>query len=153
MNLTRYQSDNATDLRAIFHTAVRQSAAAYYSAAEREQWSPEVFDEKAWGDHLDRLRPWVLWQGNIAVAYADLQPTGYIDHFYVHGDYPRQGLGQMLFDHLAERAMTLGLHSLSADVSLSAEAFFKRQGFAVIWRRSQTRNGVRLRNARMQKTL
>ncbi|MCR9279797.1 MAG: GNAT family N-acetyltransferase [Pseudomonadaceae bacterium] len=153
MKLTRYQTGDAAALRAVFHTAVQQTAAPYYSAAERRQWSPEAFDEAAWAANLAKIKPWVLWDKLTAIAYADLQPTGYIDHFYVHGDYARQGIGQTLFNHLAAQAQEMGVTELSADVSLSAEAFFKRQGFTVSWRRRQHRGGVVLRNARMLKPL
>ncbi len=153
MIFTRYEPQNAQALRNVFHTAVRQTAAPYYSAAEREQWSPETFDKIAWAESLARLKPWVLWQDDLAIAYADLQANGYIDHFYVHGDYARQGIGQALFDHIASQAADMPLQELWADVSLSAEAFFRRQGFAVTWRRSRTRNGITLRNARMQKSI
>lgn len=153
MTIVRYRPQDAIALRAVFHSAVRQTAAPFYSSAEREQWSPVSFDVDAWAANLECLQPWVVWRGETAIAYADIQPNGYIDHFYVHGDCARQGVGQTLFDHLAGQAVDMRLTELSADVSLSAEAFFKRQGFSIVWRRSQTRNGITLRNARMQKNL
>lgn len=151
--IERYTPEQASALREVFHSAIHLSAAPWYSQREREAWSPQRYDEAAWAANLDRIQPWVAKEGEKIVGYADVQPDGYIDHFYVSGNAARQGVGQALFDHLAGQAQAMDLDRLTSDVSLSAEGFFARQGFAVQWRRTVRRDGVALRNARMARSL
>ena len=59
------------------------------------------------------------------------------------------GMGQWLHTQAAQR----GTPRLWADVSLTAEPFFARHGFAVEARQQVERHGVVLRNTRMAKLL
>lgn len=68
------------------------------------------------------LRPFVATIEGQAVAYADLQDSGYIDHFFVSGDAAGQGVGSALTEHIHEVAASRGLPELSALVSLSVSA-------------------------------
>ena len=87
------------------------------------------------------------------VGYADLQPSGYIDHFFVSGADARRGVGRALMQRIHARAAELQLAQLFADVSLTAESFFERFGFRVVERQLAEVRGARLRNARMVKDL
>lgn len=153
IQLTRYEPKLAGELRRVFHSAIHISAAPWYSERERQVWSPERYDQAGWSAKLAEIEPWVAWDGDQVIGYADVQPTGYIDHFYVSGYAARRGVGTVLFDHLISEAQRLGVEQLSSDVSLSAEGFFERQGFRVRWRRTLKREGVALRNARMTRRL
>jgi putative acetyltransferase len=55
--------------------------------------------------------------------------------------------------HLHTQAAQRGTPRLWADVSLTAEPFFARHGFAVEARQQVERHGVVLRNTRMAKLL
>ncbi len=87
------------------------------------------------------------------MGYADLQPDGLIDHFFVAAPHGGTGVGQLLMDRIHAEAGRLGLAELHADVSLTAEGFFARNGFVVVERRMPVRRGVSLPNARMRKPL
>lgn len=87
------------------------------------------------------------------VGYADVQPNGYIDHFFVCGNHPRQGIGTQLLARIHQEADALGLTELTANVSKTAEPFFALHGFQVLERGRPVRRGVTLQNARMRKTL
>jgi putative acetyltransferase len=81
------------------------------------------------------------------MAYADLQANGYIDHFFVAPQYARQGVGRLLA-HIELAARQNGLHELSADVSLNAQAFFVHFGFELQRRQIPVVRGIALSNAR-----
>ena len=99
------------------------------------------------------LRPFVAERDGEIVGYADLQPSGYINHVYVHGDHARTGVGRRLMNHIHELARARGLTHLFADVSLTAEPLFRCFGFAVAERKTVVTSGVALDNARMTKDL
>lgn len=87
------------------------------------------------------------------VGYSDLQGAGFIDQFFVSGDFPRRGVGSALMRHIHDVAAERGLSELSTEVSLSAEPFFARHGFLVGERQTVVVRGVALANARMNKRL
>jgi putative acetyltransferase len=99
------------------------------------------------------INPFVLERQNRILAYADVQSSGYIDHFFVSGDCPRQGLGRLLMQRIHQEAASLRLAELTAHVSATAEPFFAHYGFGVVERCKPVRRGVALHNALMRKTL
>lgn len=152
-SLRRYQPQDSTALRDIFHAAVHQRAARHYSAAQCAAWAPATYDHAAWQQRLQACQPWLLCDGSRIIGFADLQADGLIDLFFVHPAAGSQGAGTQLMQHLLHEAQRLGLPALHAHVSLAAEAFFLRHGFSVQQRRIVTLRGQQLENCLMQRLL
>src|SRR5512139_3557853 len=91
-------------LHAVFFSAIRQTASRDYSREQIEAWAPEVFDRDVWTQRMRGIRPFVVEDAGEIVAYADVQPDGSIDHFFVSGSRARQGIGSMLMQRLHEAA-------------------------------------------------
>ena len=138
-------------LRGLFRGSVHGLAARHYSAEQLDAWAPREYDAQQWCALIQGLRPFVAESGGAIVGYADLQPSGYIDHFFVAGAHGGRGVGAALMAHIQETARQRGIAGLFADVSLSAEAFFTRHGFAVEARKTVVVRGVALRHARMRR--
>lgn len=64
-------------------------------------------------------------------AMQYLQPSGYIDPIFVAGAYAGRGVVNALMAHIHQRADNRGITQLFADVSLTAEPFFSKNGFVV----------------------
>lgn len=99
------------------------------------------------------LRPFVVEVDGEIAGYADVQPNGYIDHFFVSGNYPGQGVGTLLMNSIHGEARQLDIDELTSHVSKAAEVFFLRQGFQIVERVFPVRRGVVLQNALMRKKL
>lgn len=153
MKIRRFVPGDAPALRAVFHSAVHQTAARDYSPEQLRAWAPDCIDAARWAEHMRHLRPFVMEQGGQIVGYADLQPNGYIDHFFVSGPHARQGIGARLMQRIHAQAQALGLTELTADVSLTAQPFFAHYGFELVERREVVRDGVTIPNALMRKRL
>ena len=153
MPIRSYQPSDAAALLDIFNSAVHVTAAPYYSLAQRQAWAPADRAFAGWQARMDALQPWVLEQAGQALGYASLDESGYINHFFVRGGQARQGLGTALMQHLLTLAQTQQLAQLSADVSLAAQPFFARHGFALVEHRMPVRAGVAIPNALMRKQL
>ncbi|EMK8337955.1 GNAT family N-acetyltransferase, partial [Escherichia coli] len=118
-----------------------------------EAWAPPDIDPEQWANYMKELRPFVVEVDGEIAGYADVQPNGYIDHFFVSGTYPRQGVGTLLMNCIHEEARQLGIAELTSNVSKAAEEFFLRHGFHVVERGFPVRRGVTLQNALMRKYL
>lgn len=141
-------------LRALFHDSVHQLAARHYTTEQLKAWAPAEFDAQAWSERIRRNRPFVAEdETGTLLGYADLQPGGHIDQFFIAADAARRGVGTALLAFLEGRSRQLAIVQLSADVSLCAEAFFRQAGFQVVERRLPVIGGIALANARMIKAL
>ncbi|EPX99249.1 acyltransferase [Ralstonia sp. NT80] len=136
-------------LHAVFHSAVHEIAAGRYSPVQLEAWAPTDYDTVQWAERIRRIEPFVAEIDGQSVGYADLQVNGYIDHFFVAAAHARQGVGQRLMNHILSLAAQRRLPRVQAQVSLCAEAFFARNGFAVMARQTVMVCGVPLDNALM----
>ena len=72
---------------------------------------------------------------------------------YVHPAVSGQGVGTMLVDALEKLAAARGASRLTADVSDSAQDFFRRSGFVAQQRNSVRCGGEWLANTTMEKKL
>ena len=154
MHVRSYRPGDETALRQVFLDAVHQLAANHYSPEQLDAWAPPQTDQAEWRRRIQALSPFVAVCANDRpMAYADLQANGYIDHFFVAPRHARQGVGRRLLAHIEQTARQKGLQELSADVSLHAQAFFARFGFALQYRQMPVVRGVAPGNAHMRKKL
>ena len=153
ISVRRFQRGDETALRHVFHSAVHCLASADYSPEQLHAWAPASVDAALWGQHMQNLNPFVAVADAEIVGYADIQKSGYIDHFYVSGYFPRRGVGKLLMRALHEEADRLRMRELTSNVSLTAQAFFARFGFDIVEHRSHTIRGVTVPNALMRKWL
>lgn len=140
-------------LHEVFYSAIHNIAIRDYSTEQVNAWAPRELDHALWTTKISSINPFVAIVGDEIVGYADLQANGYIDHFFVSGTHPQQGIGRMLMEHIFDIARQRSLTELSAHVSLTAQAFFEYFGFVVVEHRSPVIKGIILPNAAMRKTL
>ncbi|WP_255569872.1 GNAT family N-acetyltransferase [Erwinia sp. S43] len=153
IKLRIYREGDEAALLKVFLSSIRDIASRDYTPDQIAAWAPEDMDPQRWASHIKQLQPFVVeLEGEIA-GYADVQPNGYIDHFFVAGNCPKQGVGTLLMKAIHDEARRLGLSELTSNVSKTAEGFFLRQGFHVVERGFPVRRGVTLQNALMRKEL
>ena len=151
--IREFRPGDEAALAAVLGSAVHDLAKADYTPEQLAAWAPAVFDEARWGERVRALHPFVAEIEGTPVGYADLQPSGYIDHFFVTGTHARRGIGSALMARIEREARARGIAELFANVSLTAERFFARHGFLVEARQVVVSRGVELANARMRRRL
>lgn len=153
MLIRNFQPGEATALRQVFMSAVHGLARGFYTDGQLNAWAPDMYDKAEWSSRIQSLQPFVAVIGEHVAGYADLQESGYIDHFFVAEAFAGQGVGAALMMHIHQEAARCQVAQLSAQVSLAAEAFFAGHGFVAVRRQSVTVNGVVLDNVLMSKQL
>lgn len=153
MHLRRFVIGDEAALWNVYHSAIHQVASRDYTEEQVNAWAPDIVDPDVWARRMRVINPYVAEQDGNILGYADLQPDGYIDHFFVSGEYGGMGAGAMLMNRLLKEAARLGLQELTSDVSKTAQPFFARYGFEVVEQRTPIRNGVVLSNALMRKAM
>jgi putative acetyltransferase len=87
------------------------------------------------------------------VGFASLDGNERLDMLYVHPAAAGLGVGTMLVDALEKLAAARGTKRMTADVSDSAQEFFKARGFVPQQRNTITVGGEWLANTTMHKQL
>jgi putative acetyltransferase len=140
-------------LAEIFRASIAELTADDYSEAQQQAWASIAEDEAAFAA---RLADAVTLLGTIdgsPVGFASLKGTESLDMLYVHPAAAGRGVATMLIDALEKLAAARGARRLTADVSDSAEDFFKRRGFTPRQRNSVPLGNEWLANTTMEKPL
>ncbi|HPF73567.1 MAG: GNAT family N-acetyltransferase [Lysobacteraceae bacterium] len=153
MQIRRFRAGEETALFDVFHSAVHLIASRDYSEEQVNAWAPSNVSEVQWVERIQSLNPFVAEIDGRIVGYADLQPSGHIEHFYVSGRHPRRGIGASLMAAIHQEASRASLIELTSDVSKTAQPFFERFGFRLVERRLPKLRGIALPNVRMCKNL
>jgi putative acetyltransferase len=153
MQIRRFIEGDEAALFRVRQSSIHQVASRDYTREQVDAWAPFDLDPALWRERVRKIDPFVVLEGNEIVGYADVQPNGYIDHFFVAGDHGGKGVGSLLMRRIHEQAAALKLTELSSDVSRTAQPFFLRHGFVVVEQRSPVRRGVVIPNALLRKSL
>ena len=153
MEIRQFRHGDEAALFHVYFTAIHEIACRNYTPEQIDAWAPADLNMDLWANKVQEIRPFLVELDGEIVGYADVQPQGYIDHFFVSGAHPRQGIGTLLMARIHEEAESLGLSELTSDVSKTAEPFFALHGFKVTERRLPMRRGVSIPNALMRKQL
>jgi putative acetyltransferase len=153
MLIRAFRVGDEPDLHEVFHSAIHGIAIRDYTPEQVNAWAPECLDPALWADRMRGIAPFVVEHDGKPIAYADIQPSGYIDHFFVSALFARQGRGSMLMRRLHNEAAMKDIQVLTSDVSRTAQPFFKHWGFSIVEERQPVIRGVVIPNALMKKEL
>ena len=153
MLIRAFRVGDEPDLHQVFHSAIRGIAIKDYTPEQVDAWAPESVDPALWANRMRGIAPFVVEHHGKLIAYADIQPSGYIDHFFVSALFARQGVGSKLMRRLHDEAAVRGTRVLTSNVSRTAQPFFKHWGFSIVEERRPIVRGVVLPSALMKKEL
>jgi putative acetyltransferase len=140
-------------LAEIFRTSIEELTADDYNENQRQAWVSAADDDEAFARRLGGQLTLIATMNGSAVGFASLANNEAIDLIYVHPGLVGQGVGTMLVDALEKLAGARGGKRLSADVSDTAEGFFKKRGFTATQRNTVQVGGEWLANTTMGKQL
>jgi putative acetyltransferase len=140
-------------LAEIFRASVAELTGDDYSEAQQEAWVSMADDEAAFAARLANALTVLGTIDGSPVGFASLVGPERVDMLYVHPAAAGQGVGTMLIDALEKLAGARGAGRLTADVSDSAQDFFKRRGFVATQRNTVPLGNEWLANTTMEKRL
>lgn len=152
IHIRKYHNGEESVLRKLFFNTVRHVNRQDYTEAQIKVWATDQIDEKAWAQKIREIDPFVALIEDQIVGYADIQPDGYIDHFYCHFQFQGQGVGKALMQTLIETGLKQGVSRWYSHVSITAKPFFEHYGFKVTKEQSVEIEGQGLTNYIMERT-
>ena len=91
MQLRAYREEDAPALLALFRDTIRRVNARDYSPEQVRAWASEDIDPGGWAGRFAGRFAVVVESGERAIGFADLEPDGHIDRFFVSADHQRRG--------------------------------------------------------------
>jgi putative acetyltransferase len=153
LGLRPFLPADAPLLAEIFRASIAELTGDDYSESQQEAWAASADDEAAFTTRLANALTLLGTVDGSPVGFASLAGTERLDMLYVHPAAARQGVGSMLVDALEKLAASRGAPRLIADVSDSAQDFFRRHGFVATQRNTVELGGEWLANTTMEKPL
>jgi putative acetyltransferase len=151
--LRPFLPDDATALAEIFQASIEELTREDYSEAQAAAWAAAADDAAAFGKRLGQDLTLIATIGGSPVGFASLKGNEQIQMLYVHPAVAGQGVGALLYDALEKLAGARGAKRLVADVSDTAEEFFRRRGFLPQRRNTMPVQDEWLANTTMEKRL
>lgn len=153
MKIRNFRNGEEVLLWNLFHSTIHNINIRDYSEAQVNAWAPDDLAEHVWKTRFQSIKPFVAEVDNTVVGYSDLQPDGLIDHFFVHHQWQRRGVGRALMEEIEKRALKSNITLLETHASITARPFFEAQGFTVVTEQLLEIRGQRLKNYIMQREM
>jgi putative acetyltransferase len=130
ISIRPYRTSDRAACRQVFQRAVREGAAGFYDAAQREAWAPEVPPDP---DHrLDKLHHQLTWVAEVDGAitgFMSMTRSGHLDMAFVLPEVMGKGHAAALHDRMLSEARGLGLARLTVHASEYSRRFLGRRGW------------------------
>jgi putative acetyltransferase len=155
LTIRPYRPADATALPAIYHAAVTEIGARFYTAEQIAAWAALAPSAEDFAAQMadGRTRLVAVDAGDRPVAFADLTTGGLFHYLYAHPAIAGTGRMSRLYDALEAAAISAGITHLTAQASEAALGFFSRKGFDVVERRDFEVGGVAIHNYAAEKRL
>lgn len=148
-----YQKGDEKFLSKIYYDTIHTVNAKDYTQKQIDAWAPwsSVQDYSGWQEKLAKIKPFVAQIDDVIVGFAEFEPNGHIDCFYVHHEFQGSGIGSALMREIDKKAKDKLIARTYAEVSITARPFFEAKGFQVIKQQTVQIRGVELINFVMEK--
>lgn len=154
MQVRRYQDSDAKFLSQIYYNTIHTINAKDYTQEQLNAWAPtSCFEVDGWKKKWANLPPFVALINDIIVGFAEFEPNGHIDCFYVHHEFQGHGIGSLLINEIEKEASDKKCLRIYAEVSITAKPFFEAKGFNVVKQQTAMIQGIELTNFVMEKIL
>ena len=145
--------EDASAIAALFHRTVRLVNSRNCTPAQVAAWAGPAPDPEKWRGRQATRVTLVDEADGILRGFAELQPGGHVDAFYVSADHQRQGVGRKLLHRIEAEARARGERRLTTDASINAVPFFTAHHWRVEAEQVVRYQGESFRNFPMTKSV
>jgi putative acetyltransferase len=137
----------------MFVETVENTCTDDYSPEEIKVWASSIQNQDRWLRKLKTQYFLVAENDSEIIGFASLEHHTHLDMLYVHKDYQRMAIAQTLFDEIENEAIKNKATELTASVSITAKAFFEKNGFGILSIKKNKIDKVEIINYMMKKNL
>ncbi len=149
IKLRQASLNDLSALQELFVETIVSTCGKDYTDEQIKAWTSRLKNKDGWISRLSKQYFILAQVDNKIVGFASLENGSYLDLFYVHKDFLRQGIASALYETLKQESLRLGFDVLTSDVSITALSFFKSKGFKIIKENKNLINGIEIINYQM----
>lgn len=153
MNIRMYRSEDCKEIIELFYNTVHSVNTKDYNKAQLDVWASKDVDILKWDKSLSEHYSVIIEEDNTIIGFGDLDINGYFDRLFVHKDYQRIGIATRIVNEIEKYAKESRLEIITTHSSITAKAFFEKQGYKVLREQTVKRKGQLLINFIMEKNL
>ena len=131
MNIEKANLNDTKEIVELFTNTIHKINIQNYTQEQIEVWAPNKIDYQKWEKRFKKSKPYIAKHNNVIVGFFEFDKDGYIDCFYVHHNYQRQGIGLILLNKIINIAEKNNLDMIVANVSITAKSFFEKNTFTI----------------------
>ncbi|KIC03117.1 hypothetical protein OA88_04895 [Flavobacterium sp. JRM] len=153
MNLRKATISDLKEMQELYIETIKHVCKNDYNSAQIDVWISGVKNTERWVDVINtQFVLLAIIQDKIA-GFGTLKDGNYIDFFYIHKDFQRQGIADKLLTELELEAKKQHTKTITSHISITAKPFFEKKGFIIKAEQKNIRLGVELINYKMEKQL
>jgi len=141
------------EMKELFRGTIMDICANEYDADQRKQWASSSEKTERWENLIKEQFVLLAVKQDVIVGFGSLLNGNYLDFMYVHKDYQRQGIADLLLRALETEAARRKTTVVTSDISKTARPFFEKKGYVVVKEQENQRGDVILINYKMEKEL
>ncbi|MEP1033243.1 GNAT family N-acetyltransferase [Ekhidna sp.] len=152
MDIRAAKSDDLDQILELFRDTIQHVNSQDYSPEQIEVWQ-HATDRKVWLNKIKEQSFFVALMSNQIVGFSSVDADGYVDFMYTHRDHQGEGIAKALLEAVEKRTLENKLDRIWASVSITAQPFFKKNGYNHYENEHKMISGVHFKNALMEKML
>lgn len=153
MNFRKATLPDLKEMQELFVATIKSVCQKEYNEQQIAVWTSGVNNTERWIEVIEKQFVLLALIENKIVGYGTLKDANYIDFFYIHKDFQRQGIADKLLTLLELEAKKRSSKTITSDISITAKPFFEKKGFVVKAKQKNIKSGVELINYKMEKNL
>lgn len=126
-----YRAEDRAVCLTVFYRAVREGAASFYDAVQREAWAPTPKPDLTKADKLLDQSAWVSEEAGQITGFMSLTTEGHLDMAFVLPEVMGKGHAAALYDRLQDHARAKGFAKLTVHASEYSRRFLARRGWTL----------------------
>jgi len=141
------------EMQELYTETIKSVCKNDYNPDQIEAWISGVHNTDRWLEVVNTQFVLLAIIQNKIKGFGTLKNGNYIDFFYIHKDFQRQGIADKILTELELEAIKQHSKMLTSDISITAKPFFEKKGFRVKAEQKNIRLGIELINYKMEKKL
>ena len=152
MNFRKATISDLAEMQQLYIETIQSVCKKDYNEAQREAWISGVKNKERWIEVIEKQFVLLAIIQDQIAGFGTLKDGNYIDFFYIHKDFQRQGIADKLLNELELEAKNHNSKIITSDISITAKPFFEKNGFTAKVKQRNVRLGIELINYKMEKT-
>jgi putative acetyltransferase len=137
------------EILSLFEQTIIHTCKNDYNEDQLRVWMSSSRNRDKWKTSITEEYFIVATNNDKIVGFSSLKNGNYLNFMYVHKNFTKKGIANLMFNHLKEKSKELSDDIITAYVSITAKPFFLKKGFKVDKENRNILNGVEIINYRM----